>query len=58
MGWEFPDGKLGKGITFEMQINKISSKRKKWAMDLKKDPSLTKPSAEKCLHKRVSLKCN
>jgi hypothetical protein len=25
MGWGYVEGKLGKGITFEMQINKISS---------------------------------
>jgi hypothetical protein len=25
MGWGFSEGKLGKGITFEMQIKKISN---------------------------------
>jgi len=29
MGWGFPEGRPGKGITFEMQIKKICNKRKK-----------------------------
>jgi len=33
IGWGLPKGKPGKGITFEMQIKKISNKRKKGSHD-------------------------
>jgi hypothetical protein len=33
-GRGFPEGKLGKGITFEMQIKKIYNKRKIWEKKL------------------------
>jgi hypothetical protein len=29
MGWGFAEGKLGRGMTFEKQINKITNKKSK-----------------------------